>query len=52
LEAVQLLEHSELVYVRFVADNDFRWSATRLGLTTLARGKAAVRQRITDRTGL
>ena len=27
------------------------WTATRLGLATLASGKAAVRQRIKDRTG-
>jgi hypothetical protein len=52
LEAVQLLEHSELAYVRWIIDNEFRWSATRLGLATLAEGKAAVRQRIRDRTGL
>ncbi|WP_155770644.1 hypothetical protein [Mycobacterium asiaticum] len=51
-EALQLLEHSELLYVRWIADNEFRWSATRLGVATLATGKAAVRQRIKDRTGL
>ncbi len=27
------------------------WDATRLGLATLADGRAAVRQRIKDRTG-
>nr|WP_156770799.1 hypothetical protein [Mycobacterium gordonae] len=52
LEAVQLLEHSELAYMRWIVDNEFRWSATRLGLATLAEGKPAVRQRIKDRTGL
>lgn len=52
LEAIQLLQHSELAYVRWIVDNEFRWSATRLGLTTLEEGKAAVRQRIRDRTGL
>lgn len=51
LEAVQLLEHSELVYVRWITDNEFRWSATRLGLATLAEGKPAVGARIRDRTG-
>ena len=51
MEAIQLLEHSELVYVRVVSD-ERRWSATRLGLATLADGKDAVRQRIRDRTGL
>ncbi|MGB9223291.1 hypothetical protein [Mycobacterium sp.] len=54
LEAVQLLEHSELVYVRLMSDYGAgcSWNATRLGLATLADGKAAVRQRIKDRTGL
>jgi hypothetical protein len=53
LEAIQLLEHAELVYIRLIAtDNDRKWSATRLGLATLANGKAAVSQRIKDRTGL
>ncbi|WP_155770018.1 hypothetical protein [Mycobacterium asiaticum] len=52
LEALQLLEHSELLYVRWITDNEFRWSATRLALATLATGKSAVRQRIRDRTGL
>ncbi|HTQ17009.1 hypothetical protein [Mycobacterium sp.] len=51
LEAIQLLEHSELVYVRLISDGDRYWSATRLGLATLADGKDAVRQRIKDRTG-
>jgi hypothetical protein len=54
LEALQLLEHAELVFVRFISTTDGgrSWSATRLGLATLADGKAAVRQRIKDRTGL
>lgn len=52
LEAIQLLEHSELLFVRMIANEDCRWSATRLGLATLARGNTAVRQRIKDRTGL
>ncbi|UGT90647.1 hypothetical protein [Mycobacterium ostraviense] len=51
LEAIQLLEHSELIVVRWIINNEFRWSATRLGLATLAEGKAAVRRRIKDRTG-
>ncbi|WP_139800333.1 hypothetical protein [Mycobacterium kansasii] len=50
LEAVQLLEHSELICVRWIINNEFRWSAPRRGLATLAEGKAAVRQRIKDRT--
>jgi hypothetical protein len=54
LEAVQLLEHAELLYVRSISDvaGACSWCATRLGLATLAEGKAAVRQRIKDRTGL
>ncbi|EUA15170.1 hypothetical protein I546_0520 [Mycobacterium kansasii 732] len=51
LEAIQLLEHSELILVRWIINNEFKWSATRLGLATLAEGNAAVRQRIKDRTG-
>ena len=57
-EAVQLLEHAELVYVRYLGseydgvDHWAGWSATRLGLAALAGGKDAVRQRIKDRTGL
>jgi len=41
LEAMQLLEHSELVYVRQIShvNGDRDWSATRFGLATLADGK-------------
>ncbi len=53
-EALQLLEHAELVVSggSSIVDGDPRWSATRLGLSALASGKAVVRQRIKDRTGL
>jgi hypothetical protein len=54
-EAMQLLEHAELVYVCNMSDTGLlgvAWSATRLGLAALVSGKAAVRQRITHRTGL
>lgn len=51
LEAIHLLEHSELVLIRSVSDTH-KWTATRLGLATVSSGKAAVRQRIKDRTGL
>ncbi len=51
-EAIQLLEHAELVYPRMISNEELRWSATRLGLATLATGKYAVRQRIRERTGL
>jgi hypothetical protein len=48
-EGVQLLEHSELICFRNT--DSPTWRATRLGLATLANGKAAVRQRIMHRTG-
>jgi hypothetical protein len=55
-EAMQLLEHAELVYVsrmsEYVDPQNIQWKATRLGLATVAAGKSAVRQRIKDRTGL
>jgi hypothetical protein len=35
-----------------ISDSSNYWCATRLGLATLGSGKAAVRQRIKDRTGL
>ncbi len=49
-EAVQLLEHSELVYLRLIINDSPRWSITRLGTSTLSAGKDAIRQRIKDRT--
>jgi hypothetical protein len=57
LEAMQLLKHADLVYEsRAVTwpriDDVTYWRATRFGLATLASGRAAVRQRIKDRTGL
>lgn len=51
-EAVQLLEHSELIYLRWFASDYPVWSVTRLGLATLNSGKDAVRQRVKERTGL
>jgi hypothetical protein len=57
-EAMQLLEHAELVYVFLMWDftvthsGNAGWTATRLGWALLAKGKDAVRQRIKDRTGL
>lgn len=54
LEALQLLEHSELVMHDSWFDQNYpqlAWLATRLGRETLARGRTAVRQRIADRTG-
>jgi hypothetical protein len=50
---MQLLELAALIYLRVISDSGSkRWVATRLGLATLANGKAPVRQRIKDRTGL
>ncbi len=57
-EAMQLLEHAELVYVFIMRDfsattsGNAGWTVTRLGWALLANGKGAVRQRINDRTGL
>ncbi len=52
LEAVQLLEHAELILIADIREGSRNWHATRFGLATLAEGKDAVRQRIKDRTGL
>jgi hypothetical protein len=50
-DAIQLLEHAELVYYSIRDERPNCWNATQLGSATLARGKAAVRQHIKDRTG-
>jgi hypothetical protein len=52
MEAVQLLEHSELIYLRWITNDAPVWSVTRLGTATLGAGEEAIRQRIKDRTGL
>jgi hypothetical protein len=52
MEAVQLLKHSELIYLRWIANDYPVWSVTRLGTSTLTAGKDAVRQRLKARTGL
>ena len=56
LEAIQLLEHAELILgvENHVTgyDHRHRWRATRLGLEAVNNGKDVVRQRIKDRTGL
>ncbi|PXX06362.1 hypothetical protein [Mycolicibacterium moriokaense] len=52
-EAMALLANADLIYVRNILHDGVRyWAATRFGLAVLASGKAAVRQRIKDRTGL
>jgi hypothetical protein len=54
LEAMQLLEHAELVCVAWWGEGSPQpeWRATRSGFASLASGKTAVRPRIKDRTGL
>jgi hypothetical protein len=54
LEAIQLLEHSELVRKRWSGEHsaNAEWRATKLSVAFLASGKAAVRQRIKDPTDL
>jgi hypothetical protein len=52
LEAVQLLEHSELIYLRWIFNDLPVWSVTRLGAATTVGGKDVIRRRILDRTGL
>ncbi|MGO9152829.1 hypothetical protein [Mycobacterium sp.] len=49
---MQLLEHAELIYESKRTQENDNFSATQFGLATLAKGRAAVRQRIKDRTGL
>jgi hypothetical protein len=54
-EAVQLLENSELVVNLCRLSSSapqLTYLATRLGKSTFANGKAAVRERIRERTGL
>ncbi|HTQ16254.1 hypothetical protein [Mycobacterium sp.] len=48
-EAMQVLEHAELVQGTQSSDRGVQWNATRLGATALANGD--VRQRIDDRNG-
>jgi hypothetical protein len=53
LEALQVLEHAELILEASLGtEAGNRWAATRLGLADLASGKAVVRQRIKDRSGV
>jgi hypothetical protein len=57
LEAVQLLEHADLVYVHSITHGSENgpstryWRATEAGMAALASGRDAVRQRISHRTG-
>jgi hypothetical protein len=49
-EAMQVLEHAELVHARQSGDGGLHWNATRLGAAALADGD--VRKRIKDRAGI
>ena len=48
-EALQVLEHAELIYLSRWSDSPPRWRATRLGMLCLNEGGDAVRQCIEDR---
>jgi hypothetical protein len=50
-EALQVLEHAELVYITVREESADNWRATRLGLEALRGGYEVVRQRIKERTG-
>ena len=45
-EALQVLEHAELVYLTVRTDREDIWTATNLGLSALADGKEAVADRV------
>jgi len=47
-EALQVLEHAELVYISFF-DSPPRWRITRLGMLCLNEGEDSIRQCIEDR---
>ena len=49
-EALQVLEHAELVYLTVESEGPDNWRATRSGLAALAGGSNVVTQRITERT--
>jgi hypothetical protein len=48
-EAMQVLEHAELIQAKHSGDGSPRWNATRMGAAALADGDA--RKRINDRAG-
>ncbi|OBK47474.1 hypothetical protein [Mycobacterium kubicae] len=50
-EAMQVLEHAELVQLRVRSESADTWSATSRGRQALERGKDAVRQCIAERGG-
>ena len=50
-EALQVLEHAELLYRTVAEESADKWAATRLGLEALRGGKDVVTQRIKERGG-
>ena len=50
-EALQVLEHAELLYITVEAESADKWTATRSGLEALRGGEDVVRQRIRERSG-
>ncbi|WP_414688375.1 hypothetical protein [Mycobacterium sp.] len=50
-EALQVLEHAELVYLTVAEESADNWTATRFGLEALRGGKDVVAQRIKERSG-
>lgn len=50
-EALQVLEHAELLYLTVAEESADNWTATRLGLEALRGGKDVVTQRIKERGG-
>lgn len=51
-EALQVLEHAELLYLTVAEESADKWTATRLGLEALRGGKDVVTQRIKERGGV
>lgn len=50
-EALQVLEHAELLYLTVAEESAHKWTATRLGMEALRGGKDVVAQRIKERSG-
>ncbi|AKK26012.1 SHOCT domain-containing protein [Mycobacterium sp. EPa45] len=50
-EALQVLEHAELVYLTVRTDREDNWRATNLGSSILAEGRDAVAERVGQRPG-
>jgi hypothetical protein len=48
-EAMQVLEHAELVYLNVRTDSPDRWHATSAGMEALAQGQHAIELRVAQR---